>query len=179
MLIESTHTISDEQALRSALAGQAGPPQGVKLRATLLRRDRSHLTCVWEAPSVDAVRNYVEGKIGKLSKSNYYELDESGTTGLAPAGASMSTNVSLLHEIGKQLARSGRAQEALAIFQLNAEQNPGSWFTVAGLARGYAAVGDRSRALQTLRTALERAPAHRREHVQRMVSQLESGQSLN
>jgi tetratricopeptide (TPR) repeat protein len=175
MYIETVHTIPDEKAFRSALSGPEGLPEGVWLVTALVRKDHSRVTCVWKAASVDALRAAIEARIGKVAETAYYELDEAASFG---PGRATATDPTLLHEVGKKLYRLGRPHEALAVFQLNAAQNPKAWFTEVGLARGYAVTGDRDRALRTLRAALERTPPHRRERVQGLVSRLESGQNL-
>ena len=63
-----------------------------------------------------------------------------------------------IHQYGRQLLNDKKNDEALAVFKLNAERNGDVWPTHVGLARGYAAVGDKPQALEHAKKALEQAP---------------------
>ncbi len=71
------HRISDpeafEQAEQQALA--AGLPEGIGLPVHAATRDHSTAICIWEAPSVDAVRDLVESTVGAYSENEYYEVE--------------------------------------------------------------------------------------------------------
>ena len=71
------HRISDpqgfQQAEEKALAG--GLPDGFRLPVHAETRDHSTAICIWEAPSVDAVRDLVESTVGAYSENEYYEVE--------------------------------------------------------------------------------------------------------
>jgi hypothetical protein len=41
--------------------------------------DHSTAICIWEGPSVDAVRDVVESTVGEYSKNEYYEVELEGS----------------------------------------------------------------------------------------------------
>jgi hypothetical protein len=81
-----------------------------------------------------------------------------------------------LHQYGRLLLGMGEKEEALRIFQLNAERHPGVWPVEGGLMRGYAAVGDAKQALEHARKALAQAPdTLNRQFLERAIARLEKG----
>jgi len=68
------------------------------------------------------------------------------------------TTVFEIHQYGRQLLNAKQDQEALAVFELNAKRFGETWPTHVGLARGYAAVGNKAKALEHARKALPQAP---------------------
>jgi predicted Zn-dependent protease len=52
----------------------------------------------------------------------------------------------------------GKKQDALEIFKLNAKRFPKAWPVNVGLARGYSAVGDYTKALKHAKLAANEAP---------------------
>lgn len=63
-----------------------------------------------------------------------------------------------IHQLGRQLVAAGKAKEAMTFFELNYKKNGDVWPVHVGLARGYAANGDRAKALEHARKALAQAP---------------------
>jgi tetratricopeptide (TPR) repeat protein len=63
-----------------------------------------------------------------------------------------------IHQYGRQLLNDKKNQEAMEVFKLNAERNGDTWPTHVGLARGYAALGDKPQALEHAKKALAQAP---------------------
>lgn len=63
-----------------------------------------------------------------------------------------------IHQYGRSLIAAGKAQEAMAVFQLNAQRFPNQWPVHVGLARGYSAVGNLKEALKHAKLALAQAP---------------------
>ncbi|MEO8430240.1 MAG: DUF2911 domain-containing protein [Acidobacteriota bacterium] len=85
-----------------------------------------------------------------------------------------------IHVAGRQLLTDGRKAEALKVFQLNAKRFPNQWPVHVGLMRGYAATGDRKRAIEEGRLALAQAPdASQRKNLETVLKQLEAGQEIN
>jgi tetratricopeptide (TPR) repeat protein len=65
-----------------------------------------------------------------------------------------------IHQYGRTLINLGQTQKALEVFQYNAKQNPQEKFTTyVGLARGYAAVGNKKEAIKNWEVALKNIPA--------------------
>ena len=88
-------------------------------------------------------------------------------------------NAGQIHNYGRQLLAEGKKQEALAIFQKNAEKNPDAWFVGAGLARAQAAVGDFDAAVVNMKKALAKAPEPQKAQIQALVQRLEKKENIN
>ena len=64
-----------------------------------------------------------------------------------------------VHQYGMLLVHAGRKERAMDIFKLNAELHPDDKFvTLAGLARGYTALGDKENAIKNWEAALQNLP---------------------
>ncbi len=83
MFIVVLHDITNKQAFFGA--GEAvvnDAPQGVKSLQFFPSSDGKQAVCLWEATSVDAVKNYLETKVGKSSTNTYYAVDSKVAMGL-------------------------------------------------------------------------------------------------
>jgi hypothetical protein len=71
------HRISDPEAFEEAeqKALEAGLPEEFGLPVHAATPDHSMAICIWEGPSVDAVRDLVESVVGGYSKNEYYEVE--------------------------------------------------------------------------------------------------------
>ncbi len=84
-----------------------------------------------------------------------------------------------LHQYGRQLIEANKADEALAIFKLNASKNPKQFTTYVGLTRGYAATGNYKAALKNAQLALPMAPDElNKTSVEFMIRQLKEGKDI-
>src|SRR5690606_18248734 len=64
-----------------------------------------------------------------------------------------------IHAYGRTLIAQGKNQKALEVFKLNAKKHPEDKFTTTvGLARGYAAVGDKKNAIKYWELAIKNLP---------------------
>ncbi|AHG88288.1 Protein of unknown function DUF2911 [Gemmatirosa kalamazoonensis] len=73
------------------------------------------------------------------------------------------TDVRAVHQYGMRTLAAGRTDRAMAVFLANRQLHPDERFwTYAGLARGYAALGDRKRAIASWETALRNVPPDQR-----------------
>jgi tetratricopeptide (TPR) repeat protein len=71
----------------------------------------------------------------------------------------LNPSVTELHQYGRSLLASGKNESALEIFKLNRKQHADDKFTTfVGLARGYAAVGNKKEAIRNWETALKNIP---------------------
>lgn len=68
------------------------------------------------------------------------------------------TTVIDIHQYGRTLLNAKKNQEALEVFEFNAKRFGDTWPTHVGLARGYAAIGDKAKSLEHARKALPQAP---------------------
>jgi hypothetical protein len=85
MFVAVVHRIKDPQAMLSRGEGLADPsnaPPGVAPRQFCPSKDLSAGTCVWDAVSLDAVRDYVDSTLGDSSDNTYFEIDTKYAQGL-------------------------------------------------------------------------------------------------
>ncbi len=84
MYVAVIHDISDTkgfwEVVRSATS--AGFPDGVALRSMYPNASGSRNICLWEADTVDAVRDVVEPAVGQFSKNEYFEVSTDKAMGL-------------------------------------------------------------------------------------------------
>lgn len=75
MFVGVKHQISDPQTFFGIAKQALGSlPQGVTLHLGLPNDSGSSCICVWEAPSVDVVRNLIEQNMGHVSTNEYFEI---------------------------------------------------------------------------------------------------------
>ena len=84
-----------------------------------------------------------------------------------------------LHNYGRQLLTEKKTAQAMKVFQMNAQKNPGVWFVYGGLARGELASGDRKNASKHMKEALSRAPEDQKKYVQGLVTRIDAGEDIN
>jgi tetratricopeptide (TPR) repeat protein len=102
------------------------------------------------------------------------------------AAATMNTAIHLptatpleIHVYGRRLLAAGKKDEALKVFQLNAERNGDAWPVHVGLARGYAAAGDNQKALEHAKLAVAQAPDPlNKQSLEAMVKALSEGKPV-
>ena len=85
MYVGVVHRIRDPQAMLSrgaSLADASNAPPGVTPHQFLPSKDLSAATCLWEADSVDAVRDYIDRTLGDSSENSYFEVSTEHTLGL-------------------------------------------------------------------------------------------------
>ena len=85
-----------------------------------------------------------------------------------------------IHGAARQLLTDGKKEEAMRVFQLNAKRFPNQWPVHVGLMRGYAAMGDKKKALAEAKLALPQAPdAGNKKNLENMIKLLEEGKDIN
>jgi hypothetical protein len=85
MYVAVVHRINDAQAMLSRAEGLADPsnaPPGVVPRQFCPSQDLSAATCVWEASSIDAARDYIDSTLGDSSDNTYFEINTEYALGL-------------------------------------------------------------------------------------------------
>ena len=92
MHISVQHRITDPDKFFSADVEEvvSGGPPGVRGRQFFPSRDRSVAVCLWEADSVDTLRDYLDPVTAGASENTYFEVDTEFAMGLpqtAAAGA--------------------------------------------------------------------------------------------
>jgi tetratricopeptide (TPR) repeat protein len=85
-----------------------------------------------------------------------------------------------VHQYGRQLLSMKKYPEALEVFKLNYQKNPGQFTTLMGMARGYAGVNDNKNALKYATMALPLAPnPQNKTFVETMIQNLKDGKNIN
>jgi len=96
MYVVVLHRIKNPQAAFSRgekLMKNAGAPAGVRVLQFYPSRDRSAVTCLWEAPSVDLVQSYVDSTLGDWSDNTCYDVDSEYAFARQPLGVRESPSV--------------------------------------------------------------------------------------
>ena len=89
MYVVVQHRIKDPAAAFTrgeTLIKNEGAPAGVHGLQFYPSRDRAAVTCLWEAPSVQAVRAYVDATLGDASDNTCYEVDAEQAFARPPLG---------------------------------------------------------------------------------------------
>jgi len=85
-----------------------------------------------------------------------------------------------IHFLGRQLIARGNPEQAMRVFEKNAELHPGEWPVEVGLMRGHSALGHFEEALEHARKALEMAPDDgNRQNLEAAITRLEAGEDVN
>jgi hypothetical protein len=88
MFISVIHRVSDPDAFWATAASAANDiPADIKLHQTVTSNDRSTAICLWEAASVDDVRDLLEPLFGQVCTNEYIQIDPASSMGL-PVAAS-------------------------------------------------------------------------------------------
>ena len=89
MYVVVVHRITDPDAAFSRgqklIRGEGAPPE-VRGLQFYPSRDRSAVTCLWEAGSVQAVQGYVDATLGDSSENTCYEVDAEHAFAVRPLG---------------------------------------------------------------------------------------------
>ena len=89
MHIVVQHRITDPEKFFSMDAEEVagGGPAGTQLRQFLPPKDGSVATCVWQADSIDNLRNYLDPATAGVAENAYFEIDSETAVGLPAAAA--------------------------------------------------------------------------------------------
>jgi hypothetical protein len=84
MYITAIHEISDPgkfwKVARSATV--EGFPAGITLHNTFPNATGTRAVCLWQADTVDAVRDLVDSAVGQYSTNEYFEVNADNAMGL-------------------------------------------------------------------------------------------------
>jgi hypothetical protein len=87
MKVGVIHRISDPETAQSQGQALLGEHEGVRVLQFCPSQDFSAATCIWEAESVDAVRDLVDSTMGEASEQTYFAVDTEQAVGLPEAAA--------------------------------------------------------------------------------------------
>jgi hypothetical protein len=84
--VTAIHQITDPEkfppAVRAATSPASEFPAGIVLHSTFSNPDDTMSVCLWEAESVDAVRDLVDSAVGQFSQNEYFEVSKETALGL-------------------------------------------------------------------------------------------------
>ncbi|HEY7611855.1 MAG TPA: hypothetical protein VH764_02575 [Gemmatimonadales bacterium] len=89
MYVLVQHTISEPASFWNAADSATFPPN-IKLHHTFPTPDGTRAVCIWEAESVDAVRNLLEPLTGRVSRNEYFPVENREGSG-RPSRVAQST----------------------------------------------------------------------------------------
>ncbi|HVH26167.1 MAG TPA: hypothetical protein VM818_05390 [Vicinamibacterales bacterium] len=98
MYVVVLHRIKNAQAAFSRgerLMKNEGAPASVRVLQFYPSRDRSMVTCLWEAPSTGQVQAYVDSTLGDASENTYYDVDADFAFSRQPLGVRESATASV------------------------------------------------------------------------------------
>jgi hypothetical protein len=82
MLVIAQHNIQDtEKFWSSAKEVATSLPPGIKLHSVFPSMDMKIGTCLWEAPSVEDVQEFLDKNVGDVSKNFCYEVNQQASMG--------------------------------------------------------------------------------------------------
>jgi hypothetical protein len=84
MFVSVIHRITDPDRFFE-MARNAAIPQDLRLPQVVSNADRSTTVCLWEAPSVERVRDFLEPLSAGICTNEYGEVDASLSSGLPTA----------------------------------------------------------------------------------------------
>ena len=88
MHVSVHHIITDtqkwEQVTKNMMAAveQGLLPQGLKALMYLPGADGRKADCLWEAQSLDTLRNFLDGQIGTAARNDYFQINSGAAFGL-------------------------------------------------------------------------------------------------
>ena len=89
MHVVAKHTIVDRDrfaAMDPKDVALGGPP-GVRALTFLPSRDLSEAICIWETPSVEAVRDYLDPVTAGVAENSYFAIEDALAIGLPQPAA--------------------------------------------------------------------------------------------
>ncbi len=85
MKVGVIHRISDPETAQSSGQALFEPQEGMQLLQFVPSQDFSAATCLWEAASIDAVRDLVDPTLGDASEQTYFAVATEQAVGLPEA----------------------------------------------------------------------------------------------
>jgi hypothetical protein len=87
MKVGVIHRISDPERAQSQGQPLFDPHEGVQLLQFCPSQDFTTATCIWEAASIDAVREFVDPTLGDTSEQTYFAVNTEQAVGLPQTAA--------------------------------------------------------------------------------------------
>ena len=85
MYVVTQHTILDRWKAVEATQGLKNPPPGITLHLFLTDEEVSKAVCLWEADSVETIRDLVDGVLGPYAQNEFFPVHVWAAVGLRAA----------------------------------------------------------------------------------------------
>lgn len=82
MFVAIYHEIHNKDLFKEKVNQMTPPPESLRRHQFLTATDLTGAACVWEAPSVDALRDYLDPQLEPASTQTYIEVNEERAVGL-------------------------------------------------------------------------------------------------
>lgn len=82
MFVSIHHQIHDETLWKEKVNAMAPPPVSLRRHQFLTATDLTEAACLWEAPSIDELRSYIDPALEPASTQRYFEVFEQRAVGL-------------------------------------------------------------------------------------------------
>lgn len=82
MFVIVNHTISNPAGFWASLRAAGAPPPGTKVHHMLPSTDGTAAVCLWEADSLERVRDLVEATVGASSTNTFFAVNAAIAQGL-------------------------------------------------------------------------------------------------
>jgi len=82
MFVAIFHDIHDQDLFKDKVNRMSPPPDSLRRHQFLAATDLSGATCLWEAPSIDAIRDYIDPQLEPASTQTYLQVNEERAVGL-------------------------------------------------------------------------------------------------
>jgi hypothetical protein len=83
--VVTQHTILDREKAVEASQGLFTPPPGITLHLFLPEVELSKAVCLWEADSIETIRDLVDRALGPYTHNEYFAVRERAAVGLQAA----------------------------------------------------------------------------------------------
>ena len=89
MHVVAVHRITDPEKFFSMNPDDvvSGGPPGVRGRQFFPSTGENEAVCLWEADSIDSLRNYLDPALAGVAENTYFEVDAERSMGLPQAAA--------------------------------------------------------------------------------------------
>ncbi len=115
----------------------------------------------------------------KASVLNAMGKTEESTTVMEEALEDPGATINNYYSYGRQLIAADKDEKAMEIFKKANKKWPDHWLAPHGLARGYSALGDYTKALKYEKTAYGKAPDGSKQFLEGYLKSLEEGKDFN
>lgn len=82
MYVYVQHQVHDRDLFKEKVNQMAPPPDGLARHQFFTATDLAAAACLWEAPSIDDLRDYIDPSLEPASTQTYFQVYEERAVGL-------------------------------------------------------------------------------------------------